>query len=82
MHSRLTLFGLAFLLISSGLVVVLPESASAATAYTWDAPADGIASLDTNWDPVGVPTTGDTIIFDGTSAVSYTHLTLPTTPYV
>ena len=72
MNSRFALFGLAFLLISSGLVVVLPESATAATTYTWDAPADGIASLDTNWDPVGVPTTGDTIIFDGTSVFNCT----------
>ena len=33
----------------------------------WDAPANGVASLDTNWNPVGVPGAGQNIIFNATS---------------
>ena len=44
----------------------------AGAAYVWDAPADGVASLDTNWDPVGVPGAGDSLIFDATSVFNCT----------
>ena len=72
MNSRSIIFGLAFLLISSGLVIILPQSVSAATTYTWDAPGAGAASLNTNWDPVGVPINGDSVVFDSTSVYSAT----------
>ena len=39
---------------------------------TWDAGSAGDASLPANWDPVGVPDTGDNITFDGTSVFNCT----------
>ena len=35
------------------------------TDYYWAAAAAGNASVDTNWSPVGVPGSGDTVIFTG-----------------
>ena len=62
---------LVLVLVSVAGVFSLP-SVSAATVYTWDAPSDGIASLNTNWDPVGVPGAGDSLIFDATSVFNCT----------
>ena len=39
------------------------------TDYYWDAGATGFASVDTNWSPVGVPGSGDTIIFTSANSV-------------
>jgi len=39
------------------------------TDYYWDAAAAGNASVDTNWSPVGVPGSGDTLIFTDANSV-------------
>ncbi len=45
---------------------------------TWNAAADGYSGIAANWDPVGVPATGDNITFDGTSIKNCTWNTTVT----
>ena len=67
----MVLASLAFMLGPYSPVQVT-DNASAAPYYsgvnrTWDAGSNGDASLPANWDPVGVPATGDNITFDSTA---------------
>ncbi len=52
--------------IAPGATVELDPYFSGVTR-TWNAAADGYSGIAANWDPVGVPATGDNITFDATS---------------
>jgi len=57
-------------------LAVLTYGSAHATAYTWNGSANGNTtggwSANGAWNPSGVPTTGDTITFDGTGSPSST----------
>lgn len=86
-HKFLSHFVVFLLTITSFIVLLGPvQNVSAGTAYTWNAPANGVASLNTNWNPVGVPTNTDSVNFGATStftcyfdlAISLTSFTIGT----
>ena len=66
MHSKSIIFGLAFLLISSGMIIVLPQSVLAVpNTHTWDGGGlDVYAGTHDNWVSDIAPTAGDAIVFD------------------
>jgi hypothetical protein len=47
-------------------VEFLEDRCLLATTYTWQGPANGAWSTNTNWNPNGKPTVGDTVIFNNT----------------
>lgn len=54
------------------LALSVAGTAAWAESKTWNAKADGNASVAANWSPVGVPVAGDTIVLDGTSVRAMT----------
>lgn len=68
MHKLTAMTILCMMVLSSSLVLI-PNEVSAGTSYTWDGGdvASQLASDADNWNPNGVPTTGDTVMFDATS---------------
>ena len=49
-----------------GVVYVMEEMSN--VTRTWAGPSGGNWSVAANWSPTGVPQTGDTLVFDATSA--------------
>ena len=65
MKFKLALFGLAFMLIASGVVIVLPDQVSAADTRTWDGGGgDVYAGTHANWVGDVAPIAGDSVIFN------------------
>lgn len=46
------------------VLMVLMAGSLSATDYTWSQAADGQVSSESNWTPMGIPTTGNTVTFD------------------